>query len=194
MKMQFAAMACLLALVCFSTLNAEQAGVSQYREEARKETLSLMKQLKGALVKQIQKSGPEGAISVCKELAPKLVTHMSIKKGWKITRVSLKPRNPLFGTPDSWEQLALKDFEKRLSEGEKPVTLEVSEIVREPQGRYYRYMKAMVIQSECLMCHGSADIMTSAIKKKISLEYPHDKAIGYAPGQIRGAVSIKRPL
>ena len=194
MKIRFISIFFLAALLYYGISGAEQPLITQYEEEARKETLSLLKNLKGALIKEIQKSGPPGAISVCKDLAPELVSEVSTQKGWKVTRVSLKPRNPLLGTADEWEQLVLKDFEERLIKGEKPDTLEVSEIVRQPQGNYYRYMKALVIQSECLMCHGSADSISSVIKKKITAEYPHDRAVGYAAGQVRGAVSIKRPL
>jgi hypothetical protein len=194
MKIRLAAILFVTGVFCIHTLNAEQTGVTSCEEEAKKVTHSLLKQLKGALVKEIQKSGPAGAISVCKELAPKLVSDISMEKGWKVTRVSLKPRNPLLGTADAWEQMVLKDFETRLGKGEAPGNLEVSEIVREPQGNYYRYMKALVIQSECLMCHGSPETIPSNIKKKLAAEYPHDKAIGYSAGQVRGAVSIKKPL
>jgi hypothetical protein len=32
------------------------------------------------------------------------------------------------------------------------------------------------------------------MKAQIAGEYPHDKATGYAVGQVRGAVTVKRPL
>jgi hypothetical protein len=32
------------------------------------------------------------------------------------------------------------------------------------------------------------------VRARLATEYPHDKATGYSAGQIRGAISIKRPL
>jgi hypothetical protein len=32
------------------------------------------------------------------------------------------------------------------------------------------------------------------VKARLQAEYPHDKATGYGVGQLRGAVTVKRPL
>ena len=108
--------------------------------------------------------------------------------------MSLKTRNPLLGTPDAWEQAVLADFDRRAAAGEKPETLEVSEIVTEPQGRYFRYMKAIPVQPLCLTCHGTDATIAPEVTQRLQSDYPHDHARGYTAGQIRGAVTIKRPL
>jgi Protein of unknown function (DUF3365) len=46
----------------------------------------------------------------------------------------------------------------------------------------------------CTNCHGPADALSTAVKARLQAEYPHDKATGYSVGQIRGAVTVKRPL
>ena len=46
----------------------------------------------------------------------------------------------------------------------------------------------------CLACHGTADNIPEAVKRKLAADYPNDRATGYAPGQIRGAVTVKKPL
>jgi len=45
-----------------------------------------------------------------------------------------------------------------------------------------------------MACHGSASEISDKVKARLDAEYPHDPATGYRVGQIRGAVSIKRPL
>lgn len=161
-------------------------------DDARKVAGELINQVRGELTRAIESSGPLRAIIVCKYSVPEISSAMSRKSGWKVSRVSLKPRNPALGVPDSWEQRVLGDFERRAEKGEKVVELEFSEIVSEPLGRYFRYMKALPMVPLCMNCHG--DKMSEAIRAQLAAEYPYDKATGYQLGQVRGAVTIKRPL
>lgn len=161
-------------------------------EDARKLSGELISQVRGELTKAIEVSGPLRAIIVCKYSVPEISSTLSRKTGWKVSRVSLKPRNPALGAPDTWEQRVLGDFERRAEKGEKAADIEFGEIVTEPVGRYYRYMKALPVVPLCMNCHG--DKMSEAIRAQLAAEYPHDKAAGYQVGQVRGAVTIKRPL
>lgn len=180
----------LLAL----SANAWADDAAKYTEESRAVVMPFMQQLMAENKKAVMEGGPDSAIKVCKEIAPKLAGDISRKQGWKLTRVSLKVRNPLLGTPDAWEQKVLKDFEARLAKGEKPETMEFAETVQEPAGKSFRYMKAIALQPGCVTCHGTAEQIPPAVKARLAEDYPHDQATGYAPGQIRGAVSVKRPL
>lgn len=36
--------------------------------------------------------------------------------------------------------------------------------------------------------------MADGVKARLAVDYPLDKAIGYAPGMLRGIVSVKRDL
>lgn len=164
----------------------------QTEEAARVAATELTQKLGVALKKEITASGPDGAVSVCRDIAPALAGEQSRKTGSRVTRVSLRTRNPLLGQPDAWEQQVLADFDRRATRGEKTDSLEHSEIVIEPQGRYFRYMKAIPVQPLCLTCHGSAETIPDSVKAKLTAEYPHDRATGYSLGQIRGAVSIKQ--
>jgi hypothetical protein len=132
------------------------------------------------------------AIVVCKHTATELTASMSRLSGMRITRISLRPRNPVLGEPDAWEQSILLDFEKRITKGEKSPTLEHAAIVTEPAGRYFRYVKAIPMTGTCTGCHGNA--LPEAVRAMLATEYPHDRAIDYAIGQLRGAISIKKPL
>jgi len=78
--------------------------------------------------------------------------------------------------------------------GEKAETLEFAEITSEPAGHYFRDMKALSLRQPCLECHGPAAQLTQSVRAQRAAEYPFDRAIGYAVGQVRGAPTIKRPL
>lgn len=160
----------------------------------RAAAMALAQQLGAELKKEVADNGPERAIAVCKDLAPRIAGELSRKEGWKLVRVSLKPRNPMLGMPDAWEQQALHQLEARVAAGEKPERLEVAEVVHEPAGPYLRYLKAIPVQSECLACHGAADEMKPEIRARLAELYPFDRATGYAVGMLRGGISIKQPL
>lgn len=181
-----------ISVLTASAVYAEDS--AQYQEESRAVALPFLKQLGAENRKAISEGGPESAIRVCKEIAPRMAGDLSRQNGWKLTRVSLKVRNPLLGTPDVWEQNNLQAFEARAAKGEKAETMEVAEIVQEPAGKFFRYMKAIPMQAGCTSCHGSVEQIPAGIKTRLNAEYPHDQATGYSVGQIRGAVSIKRPL
>lgn len=167
---------------------------SKLLEETRKTVMTLPPKLVATLQAEIQKGGPAAAIGVCRTLAPQAVGEMSNRTGWRITRVSLKPRNPLLGTPDAWEREQLQDFDRRAAAGDNPAALEKGEIVTEGDARYFRYVKALPVQPLCLSCHGPADRITDDVRQRLDADYPHDRATGYSEGQIRGAISVKRPL
>ena len=162
--------------------------------EARQVSQDLIKQLGGALKQALGESGPEGAISVCRDTAPMLAASLSRQTGWKVSRVSLKTRNPLIGQPDAWEQKVLRYFDEAAAAARNTTKLEHAEIISEPDGRYFRYMRALPVKPLCLTCHGTDKTMPDSVRARLEQEYPNDRATGYYAGQIRGAVTIKRRL
>lgn len=189
-----------LLLVCFgllfslSSLADDAKDKTRYLEESRLVASGFIQQLGGEVKREFLAKGPEAALKICTERAPELVKSLSDKHGWRISRVSLKPRNLILGTPDAWEQRVITTFEQRAFQGESPQSIEYGDIVSEVGGKSYRYMKALTMQEVCIACHGTSEKINPAVKKRVDIDYPHDKAIGYHPGQIRGAVTIKRPL
>ncbi len=161
--------------------------------EARKVAGSVPPKLLAVLTEEIAKGGPEGAILVCRDKAPALAKAASEETGWSIRRVSLRNRNPR-AVPDAWERAALEDFDRRAAAGEAPSTLEKAEIVSEDGKQSYRYLRALPTQELCLNCHGLPERLTPAVKEKLKALYPDDKAVGYRPGEIRGAMTIRKPV
>lgn len=180
--------ACLLA-ACASSPNAEKQAAMA--DEARKAAGSLAQTLGGELKQAMTAGGPEAAIAVCKDKAPKIAAEISQKTGMQVTRVSPKNRHPN-AVPDAWEAQAQADLEKRLAAGEKPETLDTWQVVDTPKGKVFRYAKGLPVGAVCLNCHG--ETITDGVKAKLATEYPNDKATGYKAGMLRGLISIKRPL
>jgi hypothetical protein len=163
-------------------------------QQARQVSTDLIKQLGAALKQALSESGPEGAISVCRDTAPMLAASLSRQTGWKVSRVSLKTRNSLIGQPDAWEQQVLRDFDEAAAAARNTTKLEYTEIVTEPDARYFRYMRALPVKPLCLTCHGTDKTVPASVRARLEQDYPNDRATGYYAGQIRGAVTIKRRL
>jgi hypothetical protein len=184
----------LLLLILLAGSPAAGADEPELAAEARDAAAEFVQKLGAALKQELGASGPEGAIAVCKEIAPSLAAELSRRTGWRVARVSLRPRNPLLGQADAWEQEVLLRFDRVVAAGDTADRLEHAETVQEPQGRYFRYMKALPVQPLCLTCHGSAATIPASVRQRLAEDYPHDRAIGYKAGQLRGAVTIKRLL
>ena len=157
----------------------------------RATSMEFMKSLKGVLINQIQTDGVVEAVSVCSDTAQVLTNNYGIKKGVFIRRVSFNNRNEN-NYPDDFEKKILNKFELLRQNNELNDKTEHFEIVKEGESKYSRYLKPILIQAECLNCHGSENEILPEVKELIALKYPGDKAIGYSIGELRGAVSVKK--
>lgn len=148
--------------------------------------MGFVRELGAAMTREMAKGGPTEAIKVCAELAPEIAGRLS--------RVGTRVRNPLLGMLDAWEQKVLGEFAERATKGEAFAGMTQSEVVTEPSGRYYRFMKAIAVQPQCLLCHGPVATIPGEIQQRLKAQYPFDTATGYQAGELRGAVSIKQPF
>jgi hypothetical protein len=155
---------------------------------------TFLEELGDAMTREMTKGGPIEAIIVCTKLAPDIAGRLSREHGWRVTRVGTRVRSPLLGMPDAWEQRVLAEFTERAAKGAAFTGMTHSEVVTEPGGQYYRFMKPIMVQPKCLLCHGSSDQIPESIRIMLKQQYPFDRAIGYKAGELRGAVSIKQPL
>lgn len=188
-RLALALLPTLILAACASSPSAEKQAAMA--DEARKAAGMLVQSLGGELKQAMAAGGPENAIGVCKDKAPKIAADVSAQTGLQIKRVSPKNRNP-GAVPDAWESQAQADLEKRLAAGEKPEALDMWQVVDTPSGKVFRYAKALPTAAVCLNCHG--ENIADPVKAKLAAEYPADKATGYKAGMLRGLISIKRPL
>lgn len=173
---------------------AQESTLRKSTEESRKVAIQVSQAFRTQLIREMQLSGPVRSLLVCKYTCPEILSSQSRKTGWRVAAVSLKPRNSALGMADSWEQTVLADFGRRAAKGEKADALEFAEIVSEPQARYFRYARAMMVEPLCLTCHGSRDKLQESVKAQLAIDYPYDKAVDFSVGQVYGIVSIKRGL
>ena len=182
----------LLAPLVTAT-RAQEPEMRKYLDESRAIALKAVQEYRAQLAGELKISGPLRALMVCRYSCPEMISKLSRKTGWGVGLVSLKPRDPATGMPDVWEQRVLLDFERRVAKGERGDGLEFAEVVAEPQGRYYRYARAIIVEPVCLACHGPVDSLSDSVKAQLSLHYPFDQATGYRVGQLYGIATVKRP-
>jgi len=175
-----------LLVVVVTPVQAEKVAElePQARQLAQRFISELKPQLKGALAE----GGPAKAIEVCARAAPELADSLSASSGWRVSRVSLKARNASRAVPDTWEKEVLLSFDSQRAAGAEPAQLTRSEIVR----GQYRFMQAQLAEGLCLTCHG--ENLSAETRSALADYYPGDMATGYIAGQVRGAISLSRPL
>ncbi len=153
-------------------------------EQSRALVASFGMRLKSELSNGLQAGGPVQAIGVCKDVAPQIASELSRQSGAKVARTSLRYRNPA-NAPEPWQAAVLRDFEARADDGSP-----LEYFAREADGTA-RYMSVIRTDGVCLACHGVS--IPPEISESIATGYPHDRAVGYALGDVRGAFSITWP-
>ena len=179
---------CLLGL----SLVQAQAQDSDLLTQSRTISLGMLKELGQKLQGAMAEGGAVNAIGVCNTQAPEIAGRVSTQNQVKLSRVGTRARNPVMGVPNDWQAKALAQFDAALARGEKPADLEFSETVNTASGKEFHFAKPIVLQPMCVSCHGSPEQISPEVKAKLSELYPNDKAVGYQPGQLRGAVVLTR--
>lgn len=156
-------------------------------KEARLAIKSFASELKGELQAEMEAGGPVNAIGVCNKRAPEIASKVNAGSKLKISRVSLRNRNPA-NAPDDWQKKVLADFDARLMAGEDAGKIDYAETVETPGGQEFRYMKAIPTGEVCLNCHGAN--LRDDVRAKLDELYPGDKARGFKKGDIRGAFYV----
>lgn len=169
--------------------------IDALKRETREQALPVLPKVVKMMQDTVADKGVAGAIPVCKDKAPALLKARAEELGWKMRRVSLKTRNPERGTPDAWETAQLTAFDVRAAAGEPVAQLEAGEIFTDASGhKTFRYMRAIPVGDVCLSCHGDPADIGADLKAELATSYPQDRATGYTKGQIRGALTVERPL
>jgi hypothetical protein len=180
--------ALLIFLSCAALGPPGAAAGKPGEEEARALAQAFIDRLKPRLKQALAEGGPGHAIEVCATAAPEIADTLSAESGWTVKRVSLRARNVSRALPDSSERSVLQRFDERQAAGEAPADINHGEVHK---GRY-RYLQAQGVEPICLVCHGQK--VADAVQESLSVWYPDDMATGYNLGQVRGAISLAKPL
>ena len=158
--------------------------------ESRAMAQALGSELKAELGKAMEKGGPVSAIGVCKSRAPEIAARLSKESGADVRRTALRVRNPA-NAPDPLEKLLLEQFRVELANGGVELPLQAAFEINRGGMVERRFMQALPMDGVCLACHGST--LDPTVAAAIAREYPEDHATGFAPGELRGAISIIWP-
>lgn len=161
--------------------NQDQAYIDRGIEITDSTGMALVSQL----VKAMQEGGVPNAIAYCNVEALPITARQSEKYGVKISRVAVRNRNEE-NIANKEEKELFIDWENALNTNEP---LQPKLLTVDKKKVFYR---PITMKSMCLSCHGE-------VGKQISSEnydliksfYPHDKAINFADGSLRGAWKIE---
>lgn len=153
--------------------------------ESRKLAEDVQARLGQKLMQALQLGGPVASIGVCHLEAPAISEEMLQQTGVTVRRTALKVRNSSNIATESERQI-LTDFEKRLQTDASAVP----EYFQQDADGSSVYMRAIVAQPQCLVCHGN---VTAELQQVLHRMYPDDQATGYQAGDLRGAFVVEWP-
>ena len=179
---------CFMPLGLLTSCSPVETQISPEQVAAKSLPLAnkFQQQLQEQLGAAMKAGGPAKAIEVCHEAAPAIASALAVESGATIRRRSLRNRNPA-NVPDAEERKVLDQFASApLNMAGKPATH-----VWQTDSTVH-FMRAIPMKEQpCAACHGTQ--VAPEIEEKILALYPQDKAIGYKPGDLRGAISITWP-
>ena len=147
-------------------------------------------EMRKKLTQSIQQNGLAGSMNVCAKEAPAVIADLEKTFGITLKRTALTVRNPS-NAPDPEEKALLEKLDGMQKKGDtlpKDATLfSEKEIGKE---RILRFYKPVMMQANCVACHGTPDKIPADVKKALAANYPKDKAVGYKEGELRGIISI----
>jgi hypothetical protein len=159
-------------------------------EQARRTATALGQDLAGLVFATMQAEGPAAAVRVCSEVAQER-TAAHAAEGVYVRRVSDRLRNP-HNRPDDAEERELERMRTLDAAGELPP--EIVRVVRRGAERSLHLLRPIRVQPGCLACHGDAGDIAPEVRQILADRYPEDRAVGYAAGDLRGAISVRVPV
>ena len=190
----------ILLLSLASCASMPDGGSRQARIDARFDEAAAMERsiavaqsfqdkLQAQLAAALQAGGPVQAIGVCKQAAPKIAAEESAASGAQVSRVAERNRNPAGGLTEEMRPYYAKLAEAPLVDG-FPATA----MWRSGVGKAERInvLRAIPMQDKpCSTCHGTN--ISPDLAELLHALYPADRATGFAPGEMRGAMLVSWP-
>lgn len=152
--------------------------------------MKLGKTLKGKLQSEIKAGGASSALDVCNTDAKQIEDGVLSESGVKVGRSSLRLRNPEHNAAPDWVATWLKEQGERKRAGVEPA----KEVVETPDGKVARLIVPLEVEAACLACHGPTEQLAEGVAPKLAELYPDDQAVGYALGDLRGALWAEAPV
>lgn len=186
----------LVAILMCGGLRAATATDVPAESEARAEAERLAQRVAATLMQRLEEALSQGdvlaAARVCSQVAQEVTASAAEGSRARVRRTALRVRNAA-NRPDVYERVWLERQAEVVAEGKAPeVTFEV---VGEGRDRALRHMRPIVFPGPpCAGCHGTDDEIAEKTRAFLSAAYPEDEAVGFAAGDLRGAISVHIPL
>jgi hypothetical protein len=153
---------------------------------SRQIVATFQQDLGARLTTALAAGGPVEAIAVCSLEAPRISARLSADSEARVARTALKVRNPA-NTADAAARGVLEAFRSELAAD----ATKIPEHFETSADGTARYMRAIVMQPLCIVCHGAA--VAPEVQAAVSRLYPVDEATGFAVGDLRGAFVVEWP-
>lgn len=157
---------------------------AEFLRQSEELTARFQSELQMELSTALSEVGPVGAIGVCQSAAPAIGARLSEDSGFRVSRIARRNRNAGNGISPDLEGL-YSDLEASPMQDGSPRS------VHGTAGKRLVYLKAIPMQEQpCSACHGSN--IGPALLEVISQSYPEDRAVGFKPGELRGAFLVEQ--
>lgn len=164
---------------------AERAALAETEQGAA----LLGRTLRARVAEAMEQGGPMQGVKVCAEEAQQLTRQAQEQSGVSVGRSSLRLRNPANAGPE-WVTVWLQEQGERPAEGVAPV----ARVVDTPAGRRAQVIKPIAVEGPCVVCHGPTEAIAPEVRELLEQRYPRDRAVGYAAGDLRGALWAESPV
>jgi len=176
----------LLAIILFScsdSLTKEE--IEHYSEKGNLIAQKTAKELSGNLMSKMKEGGIPLAVEYCNIAALPLTSKIAEEEGVRIKRTSLKVRNTE-NSPNEEEVLVMNKFISQLDQNVSP-----KPVVALDSSGLPHYYAPIIVDTKCLICHGTLDKeLSKQADSIIKSYYPKDLATGFREGDLRGVWSI----
>ena len=171
---------------CSNDLSKEE--VEHYTAKGNLIVTKTAGELSGNLLSKMKEGGIPLAVEYCNIEALPLTSKISETEQVHIKRTSLKVRNSQ-NSPNKQEVQVINKFLSMIDRNVWP-----KPIVKVNQSGSPHYYAPILVDSKCLMCHGTPDQdLSKKTDSIIKTYYPKDLATGFKEGDLRGIWSISFP-
>jgi hypothetical protein len=138
-----------------------------------------VKQLKDRLARRLleELADPPVAVAVCRDEAPAIAAEVIAESGVQVGRTSHRLRNQA-NVPRPWMRAFLAAAAGKPAAEVRPVAVDLGDRVG--------VLRPIAVGTPCLKCHGPAEGIDPLVREVLARAYPLDKAVGFAPGELRG--------
>lgn len=175
----------VLSTILLSASLLSATTLDEIKIEGKTAIMQMGKTLKQNMKTNMKSGGPLQASKFCTQEAAHIEDKInaSYANGVSVKRVSLKYRNPK-NAPTADEKAVLQEIQKNYNNKKAIPKLIVKQL---SEHRYKVYKPIFLNKAVCLACHGNTQARNEKAYETIKAKYPHDKAINYKSGDLRGA-------